>query len=80
MGDEPLSTLSMPSLDAPPPRMAVKIFRPMERRLAQGEGDTDSVSMLSLLLGPVPAGLKSICIIIPEIVSVPVCLTGNQNE
>jgi hypothetical protein len=35
---EELSTLSIPSPPAPPPRIAVKIFRPTARILAQGEG------------------------------------------
>lgn len=40
MGEE-LSTLSIPSPwgAPPPPRMAVRIFRPMVRRLAHGEGE-----------------------------------------
>lgn len=37
MGEE-LSTLSIPSLvGTPPPRKAVKIFSPIDSRLAQGE-------------------------------------------
>lgn len=65
MGDEPLSTLSIPSLEAPPPRIAVRILRPIDSKLAHGDGDTESVSMLSLLFGPVVPGLKIICISIP---------------
>lgn len=40
MGEE-LSTLSIPSPwgAPPPPRMAVRIFSPMVRRLAHGEGE-----------------------------------------
>lgn len=68
MGEAPLSTLSIPSLATPPPRIAVRILRPIVMRPAHGEGATDSVSKLSLLLGPVAVpGLKIICIIIPEI-------------
>lgn len=69
IGEEPLSTLSMPSFEAPPPRMAVRILKPIVMRLAQGEVEPESVSKLSLLFGPVnplPPGLKIICIIIPE--------------
>lgn len=67
MGEDPLSTLSMPSLEAPPPRIAVRILSPIDSRLAHGEGETESVSMLSLLLGPVAPPLNSICITIPGI-------------
>lgn len=66
MGEEPLSTLSIPSLEAPPPRIAVKNLRPIDSKFAQGDDETASVSMLSLLLGPVVPGLKNICISIPE--------------
>lgn len=65
-----MSTLSMPSLEAPPPKMAVKILNPMVSKLAQGDGEPTSVSKLSLLFGPVPPGLKSMCIIIPENTSI----------
>lgn len=37
MGEEPLSTLSIPSPPLPPPKNAVKIFRPTDNILAQGD-------------------------------------------
>uniref|UniRef100_A0A8D8R046 Uncharacterized protein n=1 Tax=Cacopsylla melanoneura TaxID=428564 RepID=A0A8D8R046_9HEMI len=62
---EGLSTLSIPSPRGEPPvRMAVKIFSPTLRRLAQGEAGC-SVSITSDLLGPtcvVAVGLKIIVI------------------
>uniref|UniRef100_A0A8D8M6T4 Uncharacterized protein n=1 Tax=Cacopsylla melanoneura TaxID=428564 RepID=A0A8D8M6T4_9HEMI len=76
IGDE-LSTLSIPSLGAPPPpRKAVKIFNPMDSTLAQGEVVapvvivSDSI-LLSDLLGAVTTcspgpGLNNSCITTPS--------------
>lgn len=66
MGEPPLSTLSIPSEFAPPPKMAVRILSPAAKRFAQGEGATLLSSKPSDLLGPVAVpGLKIICISMP---------------
>lgn len=70
IGEFPLSTLSIPSLLAPPPNKAVTIFSPTEIMLAHGDVGASPLSMSSDFVGmpcpPALAPLKNICMTMPN--------------
>lgn len=87
MGDDPLSTLSMPSFVGitAPPKSIVTILRPTDIIFAQGdEPEPPSASKESDLLGPTAcAGLNIICIIIPNMLdheNPESCTTKERNK